>query len=128
LSSSPKKLGKPGNLMLSGTTWTCKVLAYCLSFKSLDTPSRHFTSKMLHGWLNTGHQCAIITKDPLSSLCPCCQAPNKTYKHILHCTAPTAVKACNAVLKKITKLDERGSTTWRVFHQAIKNWLKDATQ
>jgi hypothetical protein len=27
-----------------------------LSFKTLNTPSRHFTSKMLHGWLNTGHQ------------------------------------------------------------------------
>jgi len=96
-----------------------------ISFKSLDTPSRHFTSKMLHGWLNTGHQRAKITKDPYSSICPCCQAPDETYEHILRCTAPTVEKTRNEVLKKIAKLDERGSTTWRVFHQAIKNWLKD---
>jgi len=96
-----------------------------ISFKSLDTPSRHFTSKMLHGWLNTGHQRAKITKDPNSSICPCCQAPDETYEHILRCTAPTVEKTRNEVLKKIAKLDERGSTTWRVFHQAIKNWLKD---
>jgi hypothetical protein len=96
-----------------------------ISFKSLDTPSRHFTSKMLHGWLNTGHQQAKITKDPLSSLCPCCQAPDETYEHILRCTAPMVVTARTEALKKISKLNKCGSTTWRVLHQALQNWLKE---
>jgi hypothetical protein len=64
-----------------------------LAFKSLDTLSQHFTSKMLHGcWLNTGHQCKKFTKDPMSSLCPCCHAPNKTFEHIVRCTAPSVTK------------------------------------
>jgi hypothetical protein len=119
-----KKLEQLGNLM--PCVWNnIDMQGLGISFKSLDTPSRHFTSKMLHGWLNTGHQRAKITKDPLSSLCPCCQAPDETYEHILWCTAPMVVTARTEALKKISKLDKRGSTTWRVLHQALKNWLKD---
>jgi len=96
-----------------------------ISFKSLDTPSRHFTTKMLHGWLNTGHQREKLTKDPLSSLCPCCQAPDETFEHILRCNSEASETARKAALLTISKLDKRGSTTWRVLHQGIKNWLKD---
>jgi hypothetical protein len=96
-----------------------------ISFKSLDTPSRHFISKMLHGWLNTGHQRRKITKDPLSSLCPCCHAPDETYEHILRCSAASVVLARDKFLAKMKKLDVRGTTTWKVFHQAVQNWLLD---
>jgi hypothetical protein len=76
-----------------------------ISFKSgPNTPSCHFMSKMLHGWQNTGHQCAKITKDPLSSLCPCCKAPNETSKHMLQCTALTVEAVQTEVLKRLVNL------------------------
>jgi hypothetical protein len=59
-----------------------------LVFKSLETLSCHFTSKMLHGWLNSGHQHAKFRKNPFLSLCPCCQHPGKTFENILQCKAP----------------------------------------
>ena len=93
-----------------------------ISFKSLDTPLQHFTTKMLHGWLNTGHQREKLTKD---SLCPCCQAPDETFEHILRCKSEASETARKAALQTISKLDKRGSTTWRVLHQGIKNWLQD---
>jgi hypothetical protein len=99
-----------------------------ISFKSLDTPSRHFISKMLHGWLNTGHQRQKITKDPLSSLCPCCHAPDETYEHILRCPAANAEIARDTFLAKMKKLDVRGTITWQVFHHAVRNWLKDGDE
>ena len=96
-----------------------------LAFKSLDTPSRHFTSKMLHGWLNTGHQREKITKDPSSSLCPCCKLPDETFEHILRCKAPSAEKARVSAQTKLSSLSKKlGSTTWKVLHQALCNWLK----
>jgi hypothetical protein len=104
-----------------------------LAFKSLDTPSRHFTSKMLHGWLNTGHQREKITKDPLSSLCPCCQHPDETFEHILQCTAPSAGKARVSAQTKLSSLSSK--ETW-IHHlegptsgalQLAKVWRQDAT-
>jgi hypothetical protein len=98
-----------------------------IAFKSLDTSSRHFTSKMLHGWLNTGHQRQKITKDPNSSQCPCCQAPDETFEHmILQCTAPLVVTARDKAQKKLSTFAKKSfSTTWKVLHEALCNWLKD---
>ena len=97
-----------------------------IAFKSLDTSSRHFTSKMLHGWLNTGHQRKKITKDPNSSQCPCCQAPDETFEHILQCTAPLVVTARDKAQKKLSTFAKKSfSTTWKVLHEALCNWLKD---
>jgi hypothetical protein len=74
-------------------------------------------SKMLHGWLNT--------KDQLSSLCPCCQHPDETFEHILQCKAPPVDKAQDIVHTKLSSLSKKlGSTTWKVLHQALCNWLK----
>jgi hypothetical protein len=97
-----------------------------LAFKSLDTPSRHFISKMLHGWLNTGHQRQKITKDPNSSHCPCCQAPNETFEHILRCSAPMVVKAREKSHKPLCTLARKSfSVTLKVLHEGLSNWLKD---
>jgi hypothetical protein len=82
-----------------------------IAFKSLDTPSRHFTSKMLHGWLNTGHQQQKITKDPNSSQCPFCQAPDKTFEHILQCTAPLVVTAREKAQKKLSTFAKKSFST-----------------
>jgi hypothetical protein len=100
-----------------------------IAFKSQDTtPSCHltFTSKMLHGWLNTGHQRAKFTKDLFSSLCPCCNSPDETFEHILQCTAPMVETAQTTTAKtKLSSLSKkRGSTTWKVLYQALCNWLK----
>ena len=96
-----------------------------LAFKSLDTPSRHFTSKMLHGWLNTGHQREKITKDPSSSHCPCCNSPDETFEHILQCKAPAVVTARDKASTKLRSIPQaRESLAWKVLYQALLNWLQ----
>ena len=100
-----------------------------IAFTSLDTPSRHFTSKMLHGWLNTGHQRAKLTKDPLSSLCPCCNSPDETFEHILRCKAPLAETARKDAQKELSSISKKlRSTTWDVLYKALCNWLKFGDQ
>ena len=99
-----------------------------LAFKSLNTPyQNNFISKMLHGWLNTGQQCQIITKDPNSSNCPFCQAPNESFEHILlHCSAQMVVKAGNKTHKPLSDLTRKSfSVTMKVLQKGLSNWLKD---
>jgi hypothetical protein len=97
-----------------------------IAFKSLDTPSRHFISKMLHGWLNTGYQRQKITKDPNSCMCPCCQAPTETFEHILRCNAPLVVTAREKAQKTLSSLTRKSfSITLKVLYEALSNWLKD---
>ena len=97
-----------------------------LCFKSLDTPSQHFISKMIHGWLNTGHQCQKLTKDPNSSLFPCCHATNETFEHILQCKSPLVVQARLKAQNPLLTLAQKSfSIAWKVLCVAICNWLKD---
>jgi hypothetical protein len=97
-----------------------------LAFKSLNTPSRHFTSKMIHGWLNTGHQRQKITKDPLSSLCPCCHAADETFEHVLQCKSPLAIQAREKAQKPLMNLAKKSySIPGKVLYAALSNWIKD---
>jgi hypothetical protein len=100
-----------------------------IAFKSLDTPSRHFISKMLHGWLNTGYQHQKITKDPNSCMCPCCQAPTETFEHILCCNVPLVVTARDKAQKTLSSLTRKSfSITLKVrgTQQLAKGWGQDA--
>jgi hypothetical protein len=60
-----------------------------ITFNSLDTPSQHFTSKMLHGWLNTGRTSTRQNnKGPTFRPLPLLSSPKQnlqTYS-TLHCS------------------------------------------
>lgn len=97
-----------------------------IAFKTLTKPRQHATSKMMHGWWNTGHQRATITKESHSG-CPCCQMSDETTEHILRCRAiqPTRARYLATItLKSAGKLHGNGSVTWDILYQGILNWLQ----
>ena len=62
----------------SNTVWeNVDMQGLGIAFKSLDTSFRHFTSKMLHGWLNTGHQRKKSQKIQTPASAPAVKPPTK---------------------------------------------------
>ncbi len=96
-----------------------------LAYRMLDLPSRLTTSKMIHGWNNTGHQRAKIHCNS-SSKCPNCDEPEETQVHILRCPAH-GVQAIRytAMMKLRSSVVTRcgSSNTWHVMITCLQHWI-----
>jgi hypothetical protein len=100
-----------------------------LAFRMLDVQSRLTTSKMLHGWQNTGHQ-RVKIHPGASSQCPHCLALDETQEHVLRCSAQgVAAVRYNALIILSSSVVTRcgGSKTWTALVDGIRHWLIHGT-
>lgn len=96
-----------------------------LAFKTMSKPKQQATSKMMHGWWNTGHQRSKITLESHSG-CPCCPHLDETTEHILRCKAPTSSRTRYLALislKSAGRVHGITSLTWDILYQGIRLWL-----
>ena len=91
------------------------------AFKTLPTTKRFQVSKMLYGWMNTGHQRAKINNQSRSN-CPHCLQEDETQEHIITCS-DGRVKACryNALVALRSALTTKGgsSRTWDILNKLL---------
>jgi hypothetical protein len=95
-----------------------------LAFKSLSVPKRIQTSKLLHGWLPTGHKRHQMDSLALSN-CPCCNLEDETQEHIITCRdhrmRAARFKALTTLRSKIVTT-KGSSTTWTILHNCLVHW------
>ena len=92
----------------------------------VDLLKRLRTSKMAHGWLNTGHQREKMYSEA-SSTCPRCHEANETQEHILRCQDPraNATRYRAIVTLQSTVVTKSGSSkTWDVLVKCLQTWLR----
>jgi hypothetical protein len=82
-------------------------------------------SKLLHGWLNTGHQRKKM-EPSANSKCPVCTQEDETQQHILQCPGSSMkVTRFNGLIKLRSHIVTKhgSSITWTTLHSALSDWL-----
>ncbi len=72
----------------------CYIYPFGYAYQHLPTDNKRKVTKMLYGWLNTGHQCAKITQESKSH-CPRCNREDKSHEHVLTCRKGFPKRWCN---------------------------------
>ncbi len=113
-------------------TWTDTIWnsidmeGFGIAFNSLCLQERRKTSKMLHGWWNTGHQRKKISPQA-DSQCASCGYLDETQEHILKCSQgvmrSTRYKALMKMRSNIVTT-RGGSITWTTLHRGLTRWLE----
>jgi hypothetical protein len=100
------------------------------AFKTLPTTKRHNVSKMIYGWLNTGHQRVKIEPNAKSN-CPRCSQADETQEHMLTCGHGSArASRYNALTTLRSEITTScgGSKTWDILHDNLKHWTDGNTE
>ena len=61
-------------------------------------------SKMMHEWLNVGHQKEQISGSATDALCPCCGLQHEDQNHMFRCPSASVRNTINQGLKTMTKV------------------------
>ena len=80
-------------------------------------------SKMMHKWLNVGHQKERINGSATDALCPCCGSEHEDQRHMFRChsvTTRNAVKEGLKTMEKFFRKDNIPSGVTRSFMNKVK--------
>jgi hypothetical protein len=100
-----------------------------MAIKNLAVTRRLQVSKLIHGWLPTGHKRTQVDTTARSN-CPSCDEPNETQEHIITCRdrhmRAARYKGLMSLRSKIVT-QKGGSHSWSALHESLVWWAETKT-